>query len=207
MKKLLLACAVILMIASCKNNPTTPGANTSDNPVTVGKGKFALKSGIVEYKTKMMGMDATQVTYFDDYGGLETNEVTMEMAGMKMRTLTVTRDGFVYNFDPDRKTGTKTALSSKKDNFDFENVTDEFRKDFNLKNMGEEPCNGKSCIKYSIENESLGMKGYYWVWKGIPMKTDIDMGTAKMLMDAVKVQENVPVPAVKFEVPADIKFE
>ena len=199
MRNLILLGAVIFMIASCKNSSTPPGQESSgDNLMKVGKGKYAIKSGIVEYTAKVMGFEAKMTTWFDDYGGKEATETAIEMMGQKSITMSVTKDGWVYNFDPVAKTGTKIALSSKKDNIDFENLTEDFMKEMKIEKVGNEDCNGKPCVKYSINNDALQMKGFYWVYKGIAMKTDVEMATIKMLMDAVKVDENVSVPAEKF---------
>jgi hypothetical protein len=88
----------------------------------------------------------------------------------------------------------------------FEDLSDNVLKDWNLKKEGNETVLGKECLKYSFYNQSFSMKGYYWVWKGIALKMDADMSTVKMIMEATNIQENVSVPAEKFEIPADITF-
>lgn len=195
----------ILILASCKNNPTiSVQGSPESNPLKAGKGKYALKSGIVEYKTKVMGMDATQLTFFDDYGGREATDMTMEFMGNKIHTITITKDGYYYTIDPQQKTGKKVPVSMKQGEIDFENLTDRIQQEMKIKKVGEETFLGKHCIRYSIENEALKMKGYYLVWNGIPLKTDVDLSTMKMVMDAMKVEENPNVPAEKFEISAGI---
>jgi len=154
-----------------------------------------------------MGMEATQTMCFDDYGAKENQDVAMEVMGFKVHTITVMKDGFSYNYDPDKKTGTKTSLTGRNDNIDFENLTEEIQKEMKIEKIGSEKFLDKNCTKFSINNEKLRMKGSYLVWKGIPLKTDVDLGGMKMLLEATKITENADVPAEKFVIPADIKFQ
>jgi hypothetical protein len=199
---------VVLAAVSCNNNPV-PGsenAQSDGNAVVTKKGKYGIRSGIVEYKTTVMGMDANQTLFFDDYGAKEATQVEMDMMGMKIRTYTLTKDGTVYNFDPDKKTGTKSTLSAQSGTVDFENISQEVQKEMKLKKVGEENFLGKTCDKFTIDYEKMKMTGDYLVWKGIALKTNVDMGSMKIALYALKVEENVVIPAEKFEIPADIKF-
>ncbi len=190
---------------SCNSKPASENGQT-ETGLKTGKGKYVMKSGMVEYKTQVMGMEATQTMYFEDYGAKETQDVAMEMMGMKINTITVMKDGFSYNYDPDKKTGTKTSLTGRTDNIDFENLTEEIQKEMKIEKIGTEKFLDKTCTKYSINNEKLNMKGSYLVWKGIALKTNVDMGGMKILLEATKITENADIPAEKFEIPADIKF-
>jgi hypothetical protein len=210
MKKLFIFLLIAMCAVSCKNKTTDkskPAEVKDEARVTAvkGNGKYAIKSGIVEYKSDMMGFPATQTLYFDNYGATESTVTVMDVMGIKTQTVTITKDGSVYNFDPTNKTGSKTPVMSSA-NVNFEDLSDQVVKDWNLKKEGKETLLGKECQKYSMDNQSMSMKGYYWVWKGIALKMDVDMSTAKMLMEATSIQENVNIPAEKFEIPADIVF-
>lgn len=128
------------------------------------------------------------------------------MMGVKVHNITVNKDGMAYNYDPDKKTGNKMSLSPTQ-NIDFSNLTEEIKKEMKLEKTGEEDILGKPCIKYSINYDKYKMKGFFWVWEGLPLKTEIDMAGIKVNLEAVKVEENVPVPAEKFEIPTDVKFQ
>lgn len=212
MKKLLPLILIAFVAFSCKgktSEKSKPGDTTSSPATTTevkAKGRYAIKSGIVEYKSSVMGMDAKQTLYFDDFGALESNVTEMEMMGIKTVSVTINRDGFVYTFDPGTKTG-KKVVAYYGSNVNFEDLTDEIIKDFNLKKEGRDVILGKDCEKWSMDNTSLGMKGFYWVYKGVPLKVDTDLGTAKMQMDATSFKENVEIPAEKFDIPSDIVFE
>lgn len=203
--------ASLTMLFSCKSK-TNETAASSENPTEAttetAKGKYAIKSGIVEYKTQMMGMDVLQTMYFDDFGKKEAQEVKMEMMGVKMHTLTITKDGFIYSLDMMKKTGTKTEeMGAMTQNIDFQNLSEELAKDMDLKKLGTEEFLGKTCDKMSIDYKKMAMKGTFLVYKGIALKSENEMGGMKVNLIAQKFEENPIIPNDKFEVPADFKME
>lgn len=94
LKIILLALITIsLGFVSCKNKTSdkaTTTENNTESATATPKGKYAIKSGIVEYKTNMMGMDMKQVLTFDNYGKEEVTEMIAEMMGVKIHTITLT---------------------------------------------------------------------------------------------------------------------
>src|SRR5665647_3513189 len=88
----LIAFAIMLFACQGKTPKQAPSAPDEEKSAEVvkgpSKGKYAIKSGIVEYKTQMMGMDMKQLLTFDDYGKIEMTEVIMEMTGMKTHAVT-----------------------------------------------------------------------------------------------------------------------
>jgi hypothetical protein len=197
--------ATLTLLFSCKSK-TSETSPTMENPAATEtpKGRYAIKSGIVEYKTQVMGMDMKQTLTFDDYGQKEATDMEADMMGVKIHTVTITKDGFIYTLDMEKKTGTK--ISGKSPDIDFENLSEEMVKDMKLKKEGTEEFLGKTCEKMSIDYEKMNMKGVYLVYKGIPLMVDTDMGTMKMKLIGEKFEENPSIPAEKFEVPADIKI-
>jgi len=204
----LLSTATLLF--SCKSKTSETAANT-ENPAasetSTPKGKYAIKSGIVQYKTEMMGMEVMQTLTFDDYGKKEATDVEMEMMGVKIHTVNLTKDGFIYNLDMVKKTGTKSPeVNMANASIDFENLTEEMVKEMELKKLGTEEFLGKTCEKMSIDNKKMGMKGTFLVYKGVALKSETDLGSMKMNLLAEKFEENPTIPAEKFEVPSDIKI-
>ena len=204
----LLSSATLLF--SCKSK-TSESAATLENPAasetSTPKGKYAIKSGIVQYKTEMMGMEVMQTLTFDDYGKKEATDVEMEMMGVKLHTVNLTKDGFIYNLDMVKNTGTKSPeINMANASIDFENLTEEMVKEMELKKLGTEEFLGKTCEKMSIDNKKMGMKGTFLVYKGVALKSETDLGSMKMNLLAEKFEENPTIPAEKFEVPADIKI-
>jgi outer membrane lipoprotein-sorting protein len=202
--------ATLTLLFSCKSK-TSETAATTENPTATEtatpKGKYAIKSGIVEYKTLMMGMDMKQTLTFDDYGKKEATDMEMEMMGVKIHTVTITKDGFMYTLDMEKKTGTKVpSYQGSNQNIDFENLSEEMVKDMKLKKEGTEEFLGKTCEKMSIDYTKISMKGTFLVYKGVALKSETDMGTTKMKLIGEKFEENPSIPAEKFEVPADFKI-
>jgi outer membrane lipoprotein-sorting protein len=198
-----------IVLSACNSKTSKQPAPAKENAPEAArettKGKYAIKSGIVEYKTQMMGMDMKQVLTFDDYGKKEVTEMLMEMMGTKMHSVTLTRDGFVYNYDLEKKTGTKNPFyGGGSSSIDFENLSEAMIKDMNLKKLGTEQYLGKTCQKMTIDYEKMKMKGSFLVYKGVALKMDADMGTMKMNLIGEKFVENPEIPANKFEVPADV---
>jgi hypothetical protein len=203
--------ASVTLLFSCKSKTSETDA-TSESPAAnetaTPKGKYTIKSGIVEYKTQMMGMNMKQVMSFDDYGKKEVTEIKMEMMGVKIHTVTLNKDGYVYTIDMVKKTATKSpSYQGSNQNIDFENLSEEMAKDMKLKKEGTEVFMGKTCEKMSIDYEKMNMKGIYLVYKGVPLMVDTDMGTMKMKLIGEKFVENSVIPAENFEVPADIKIQ
>lgn len=211
MKKMnYLTCIILfaLTMVAC-NNSTSVSPATADEVAAVDtpKGKYALKSGIVVYNTQMMGMDVKQTLYFDDYGAKEAQEVSMEMMGVKMHQVTISKDGFIYTLDMEQKTGTKVAApTGLAQNIDFQNLSEEMAKDMELKKLGTEEFLGKTCDKMSIDYKKMSMKGTFLVYKGVALKSETDMGSMKMNLLAEKFDENPSIPSEKFEIPDDIKI-
>ncbi len=210
MKNKIFTLAILVSVAilfSCKSK-TSETADAGDNQATAEtstpKGRFGIKSGIVEYKTQVMGMDMKQTLTFDDYGNKEVTEVETDMMGVKIHTVTITKDGFIYTLDMEKKTGTK--ISGKSPDIDFENLGEEMAKDMNLKKLGTEQYLGKTCEKMSIDYKKMNMKGTYLVYKGVALMVDTDMGAMKMKLVGEKFIENPEIPASKFEIPADVKI-
>jgi hypothetical protein len=193
------------LLFSCKSK-TSETVATTENPAATEtatpKGKYAIKSGIVQYKTQMMGMDMKQTLTFDDYGAKEATDMEMDMMGVKMHTVTISKDGFIYTLDMEKKTGSK--ISGKSPDIDFENLSEEMVKDMNLKKEGTEEYLGRTCEKMSIDYTKMKMKGTFLVYKGVALKSDTDMGTMKMKLVGEKFIENPEIPASKFEIPADV---
>lgn len=210
MKKLLIVTLIALISLTCKNKTSeaVQAAGTTDQSPAASvtaKGRYGIKSGIVVYKVGMMGMSGTQTNYWDNYGSTEANFIIIDMMGTKSETITLTKDGTVYNYDPIRKTGSKTPAMTGM-NVNFEDLSDEVVREWNLKKEGKENILGRDCDKYSLDNQQFGIKGYYWVWKGVPLKVDADMSNVKMTMIATSFEENATIPADKIAVPADIVF-
>ncbi len=220
MKKLLVFAIAIMMLAlaSCsgggkKSDSTTDSTKIKDSiaKAASSKGRYKLKSGIVTMVSETMGMKQTITMYFDDYGNKTSNETKGEidmgaMGKTQIDNLNFTKDGYLYNINLVKKTGTKRKKADfgKQKDIDFSKLSDDMMKQMKITKQGTEVVLGKTCDKFAMDDPAMKMKSTYCVWNGIPLKTDMDMGGIKASVTATNVEENVSIPADKFEVPSGI---
>jgi hypothetical protein len=157
--------------------------------------------------------------YFDNYG-LKTAQVQegggMMGMGQEGKTRTITdKDGATIRINDEAKTATKFPAGGPMGGFgggraqiNWNNLTDQVKKDNNIKELGKETIAGKECTKYSMTTE--GFQGpqeqTVWIYKGIQLKNEMssDFGT---FGSTCKKFEEKDVPASMFEVPAGVKVE
>ncbi|MCX6149550.1 MAG: hypothetical protein NTX22_03380 [Ignavibacteriales bacterium] len=208
--------SLILFVSCNKGNKqnedikSTPQAQTNIEP----NKRYQIKSGIITYEiaNNLMKGKTTQVLYFDDYGEKESRETITEfsMMGQTIKThkISLAKDGYFYDLDLEKKVGTKMKkIMPQGSEFDISKFSDEMMKEYNITKEGSEEIAGKTCEKISMENKKMNMKGTVFNWKGITLKSDIDMGKIKVQTIATKIEEDASVPSPRFEIPSDIKIE
>lgn len=206
MKKMFLA-AALLAVVSLANAQAPANA------------PYGVKSGV--YTMSMAFGDNEMITeyYFDNYG-LKTAQVQegggMMGMGQEGKTRTITdKDGATIRINDEAKTATKFPAGGPMGGFgggraqiNWNNLTDQVKKDNNIKELGKETIAGKECTKYSMTTE--GFQGpqeqTVWIYKGIQLKNEMssDFGTFGA---TCKKFEEKEVPASMFEVPAGVKVE
>jgi hypothetical protein len=174
------------------------------NASSTGK-KYSMEKGMVKYTMEVMGMKTSSILWFDAFGQKECMETSAEMMGMKSTSRQFKKDGFAYNINMDAKTGTKIKINT--DQFDptdmkFDDLTDEIKTKYNLKEEGSESFMGKDCKIWSIDYQ--GSKGKFWVWNNIALKTEMSSGGLKIEMKAIEFSENPTLPAGIFDVPQGV---
>ena len=205
MKKMFLAAALMAVVSLA--NAQAP----ADAP-------YGVKSGVYTMSMEMMGNEMITEYYFDNYG-LKTAQVSegggmMGMGGEgKTRTIT-DKDGAQIRINDEAKTATKfpsfggMGFGGGRAQINWNKLTDEVKKENNIKELGKETIAGKECTKYSMTTE--GFQGpqeqTVWIYKGIQLKNEMnsDMGT---FGSTCKKFEEKEVPASMFEVPAGVKVE
>lgn len=217
LKRGLIALAVISMIfvadsLAQNKSKSKPAANQSASTATNATTPYTIKSGIVTYKSSVMGMAQDYTLYFDDFGKKECKYIYMklEMFGQVSETSSseINKDGYIYKIDWQKKTGTKTksysALGAAAGMPDPKTLTDDLRNKYQYKDLGKKEIMGKECQGVSMV--FAGMKMEAWVWNNIALRiySYTKDGSLMMEINAVKIEENVSIPADKFEIPADI---
>ena len=203
MKKMFLAAALMAVVSLA--NAQAP----ADAP-------YGVKSGVITMSMDMMGNEMITETYFDNYG-LKTAQVSEGgFMGGEGKTRTITdKDGAQIRINDAEKTATKfpaggmgMGMGGNRPQINWNNLTDQVKKDNNIKELGKETIAGKECTKYSMTTE--GFQGpqeqTVWIYKGIQLKNEMssDFGTFGA---TCKKFEEKDVPASMFEVPAGVKVE
>ena len=180
---------------------------------------FFTKSGHIEY-TLGGNWSGTKSVWFDDYGmlmrTLTESTSTVTIAGFTSTTvekkLEIRRGKEIFIVDLLTNTGTKTDIGMQTDM--GRNMT-EGKTDAELHQMerkvitdmgatitGYETFLGKKCLTFTWGTTN------FFQYKGIPLKSDVTQpGLLSLLETATSFEENINVPASKFEVPQNIEFQ
>ena len=169
--------------------------------ITAQEAKYEIKSGIVKKVSSVMGQKVESTLYFDDYGKMESVETTVNVAGTEKNMRTLDEGNSIASIDLDAKTVQRMEKPDKLDN--FLTLTDEQKEKYKYQELGEETFLDRPCKKISLELTEMGQtfQATLWLWKGIPLKTETQVGGMTVVEETVEVQENVEIPAEKFTVP------
>lgn len=198
MKKLFFAAALVCAVSVAKAQAPADAI-------------YGVKSGIITMSMDMMGQEIVTETYFDDYGK-KTAQVS-DFGGQKSRTITV--DGAQVRIDDAAKTATKMPSfggmggGMGRPQINWNKLTDQVKKENNIKELGKETIAGKECTKYSMTMDMMGnqMTQNIWIYKGVTLKTAMDSDMGSFGQTATKFQENVEIKPEMFTVPAGVKVE
>lgn len=209
MKKMFLAAALLAVVSLA--NAQAP----ADAP-------YGVKSGVITMSMDMMGNEMITETYFDNYG-LKTAQVSegggfgMMGGGQQGKTRTIRdKDGAQIQINDEAKTATKMpsfggmggGFGGGRAQINWNKLTDQVKKENNIKEVGKETIAGKECTKYTMTVDMMGNQSEQtvWIYKGIQLKNEMttDFGT---FGSTCKKFEEKDVPASMFEVPAGVKVE
>ncbi len=193
---------------------TNKGASNSSETGNADQIKrYGIQSGIIKYK--LTGLQTGEETlYFDQWGMREAkfNQVTTKLGGVSApnETLTILNNEAMYIIDPIKKTGIKAG----------NNMLDQLKvvaanAEGNLaeaglkmleamggKREGTGEVLGKTCEIWVLESTKTKM----WVWKGITLKSTINIMGTGQTNEAIDIQTDTKVPSDKFKVPEGIKL-
>ena len=212
---LTLATLAIALFASCNNSTTT--SNADDKMKDIAGDMASMKSYIIEYKTVMSVPQMKSITTMTQWIDVDNDKFVMEsateteMMGTKQssKSLMIEDGEWSYMIDLEAKTGYKSKSGESEDDpKDLIKSDDEvtFRQMIEKeggKILANETFLGKDCIVVEISEKSEDGKALatkMWYYKGIPLK----MSNKSYTMEATKFEENVSIPASKFEVPSGI---
>jgi hypothetical protein len=172
------------------------------------KGKYALKSGILQMKATTLGISQDITIYFDDYGNKEMTDINISMLGVNTHQVVISDSGNMFTIDIDKKTGYKIKADTQKierpEDFNFLKLTEKNVKDFQIKKEGQAEFLDRVCDIYKVNNPKF--TGTFYVWKGIALKTEVNAMNMTTTIEVKKIEENAKIPAEKFKIPAGIKI-
>jgi len=202
-KLFLIAITIVLVIFSCKSKP---GVNTgAENQVTETYSfhKYGIKSGIVTYEIDMMGMKKKQILYFDDYGIKEAEE---NYEGEEVKVINLCDGKEMYSLHPSQKTAYSNGSCSRGIAYRF--AWDEISKEdqnTKAKKISNMTVAGKDCESYSYDMGSS--TAVYAGWQNINLYLKTSSQMVEVVQKAIKIEENVDIPASKFQVPSDYEIK
>lgn len=178
--------------------------------------KFGVKSGKINMKLDG-NAKGTKIIFFDDYGDKyyeeekSVTEITMFGVTDKSETNTVlimNKDRYwkMDKITGENYTGTLTAYQMGKDyaeglsEAEQKQLVDNIINGLGGQRLGEEDVLGYNCEKINVMGINM------WLYKGIPLKTDGNLMGVLTREIATDFEENISIPAGKFEAPTGIEF-
>lgn len=165
--------------------------------------KYGIKCAIVKTVTENAnGQKSYNTLWFDDYGACERTLTAMDMGG-GMGTaewLSIALpDGKAYMLDESRK----TASEMKRIEVNYLEMSDEMVKARKARVIGQETVDGRDCTVWEEKLKQIFTTSTVtsWVWKGIPIKYNIDKPKSSTTL--ISIEQKPSLPASLFTVPND----
>lgn len=165
--------------------------------------KYDIKSGIVTFDIAItigdMKLASKAIVYFDDFGMKECKET---YNGEKLSHVYFSDGKTLYKLLPSKKQAVKSgnAISGTELRYDWEEASSKGEEERHAKKIANVMVAGKNCEAFqTTQKETICT---YAGWNHILLSVEIGGGGSRSITRAVKVEENVQVPAEKFNVPA-----
>jgi hypothetical protein len=165
--------------------------------------QYALKSGIIEYKHSG-NETGTETVYFDDYGNKVAAYKNTVRNGEVNKGWVITLGETQYLFDPEESSeGWKMknpVIKFFSDCEDINKCSEDMLTRLGYKKEGTRMFLNKNCDVWKSKN------GEMLVYKGIMLRNQMSVMGTSSLQEAASFKEGAAIPASKFEVPENIKF-
>jgi hypothetical protein len=226
MKKLLLILLVTALFPACgsdaekvdTNKPVTEeiaATSVADNSkaatnsitssdITEEMKMCEFKSGIVKYKVEGFGGEGTQVLYFDQFGFRNAISQERVVNGTHITERIILLPDSVYRINAGAGRFFKSPNTDVIDFIEIFNETGNNPATDSLLMLkhggiyeGIEEIAGKPCKKWSLPKSN----SVNWKWKGIILKSEMNMPFGKMIYTVDNMDLDVEVPSMLFDVP------
>jgi len=183
------------------------------------QGKYIfMKSGHIEYQLNG-NTTGTKSVWFDEYGmlmyTLTNSTTTVKIMGFKNTTtkneLEIRKGNQLWKIDMLTKKGTKTTIdyaveigkpiTKGKTDVELHQTERKAVTDMGGEIEGYEDVLGRKCLVFTFGTTK------FWQYKGYPLKSIISILGVTGNETAISMQENIVVPASKFNIPAGITIE
>ncbi len=170
--------------------------------------RYFVESGIVEYIISGT-QSGIEIAYFDRWGRREARYTKSEVAGLGFsNTLTIIDGEWIYTIHLDKKIGSKIKnelLMKALEESSPEDKTPLGEKMMSLvggEKIDNERIGEKMCDIWEIKHQ--GQK--FWIWNGIPLKSEQKTAFVDTTFAAVSLQAGALISEEKFKIPEDINF-
>ncbi len=172
---------------------------------------YPFKTAEIEY-TYEGNSTGKQNLYIDNYGWLQCNVEQTESKSFGQKSekneAKVTKDLDIFQWDLKTRKGSKmrNALAEQLMNdptFDPEEFGKRSMESLGFEKKGTETINGKVCEIW----KGLAGTSTIWMWNSLALKSEVKMLGTKTIWTATTIKIDEGVPAAKFAIPSDIKFE
>jgi len=169
--------------------------------------KYDIKSGVITYESvNNFGIKMKIVVSFDDYGMKECKDIYL---GDKLKESFFSDGKNLYRVNHMEKTAYNTGPAYRGTELKVEWTefgTEADRKSGKYKKLPPKKIADKNCEMFEY-NDGKGTTTQYGGWNKILLYMDVKIKDMETIQRALKVEENVKVPAEKFEVPKGYKIE
>jgi hypothetical protein len=179
--------------------------------------RYIVKSGYIEYELTG-STKGTKKIWWDDYGNKEREEIKsvseVKMFGMvqkeEVHSIQISDGNKYWDINLLDGTGVKGNNPYYDASIDYtEDMTDAEKKKFEddmLNAFGGQRLEPENFLGHKCEViEVMGAKS--WIYKTLALKSTANLMGIEVNEVAVKFDENISIPASKFEPPSDIEFE
>jgi len=168
--------------------------------------RYEIQSGKLIMTSRVMGFEQEVTVTFDEYGLLECTDVISNIMGITSHSKQIRKDGYYYVIDMNKKTGTRKNLGdeSTPENINFSNLSDRIIKDLNLIQKENEIYLDKDCNVWTMHHPTLNLRGKYYIWKGISLKTEMTAQGISIDMFTKSMETDIAIENIIFEVPEGV---
>ena len=191
MRNILLFLITVLLFA-CSSESENNSESESDKKIS--DHIYSFETGIIKYESELG--ELCMIEYFIDYG---KTEKIVNISSTFGNTITIIKDGFIYDYVPDLNTASKREYTDfNYIRMNFSKIEDIDRQDIKIEKLDDDYILDKPCKVYKVTDPENVVTTYY-LWENILMKEHFAFSTT-----AIEIIENPNLDTVSFEIPEGV---